>query len=142
MLANIENLFSRDSSRNHSHVPLGRFPLLQAYMVPIVIMIASLFSPHNNHRCSHIRPPPLIKSIASISGPALYRKSLIECSLSSMVHLEHLINRMKTTSQSCTNVGSVRYFLTFNVRCLNFRLFSNLRIYIGLAMPINELLTP
>ena len=35
MLANIESLFSRDSSRNHSHGTLGRFSLLQAYLVPV-----------------------------------------------------------------------------------------------------------
>ena len=35
MLAIIENLFSRDSSRNHGHVTLGRFSALQAYLVPI-----------------------------------------------------------------------------------------------------------
>ena len=35
MLAIIENLFSRDSFRNHSHVISGPFSTLQAYLVPI-----------------------------------------------------------------------------------------------------------
>ena len=42
MLAIIENLFSRDSSRNHSHVILERFSTLQAYVVP------------NKQDCKHI----------------------------------------------------------------------------------------
>ena len=41
MLANIENLFS---SRNHSHMPLGRFPLLQEYLVPIEIDCKHIWS--------------------------------------------------------------------------------------------------
>ena len=54
MLANIEILFSRDSSRNHSHVILGRFLTLQAYLDPwkgiaslygFGFEIAGIFSP-------------------------------------------------------------------------------------------------
>ena len=33
MIAVIENLFSRDSSRNHSHVTVGKFLILQSYLV-------------------------------------------------------------------------------------------------------------
>ena len=44
-LAIIENLFSRDSSRNHSHVILGRFSTLQAYIVRFGFEIAT---------CKHI----------------------------------------------------------------------------------------
>ena len=34
MLATIEILFLRDSSKNYSYVILGRFQILQAYLVP------------------------------------------------------------------------------------------------------------
>ena len=70
MLAIIENLFSRDSSRNHSHLTLGRFSTLQAYLVTkfwspselrlqaylvtFVIKIASIFGPLCNEDCNHI----------------------------------------------------------------------------------------
>ena len=76
MLADIETLFSRDSTRNQSHVPLGRFPLLQAYLVPIErdcnhiwslfdvrlqaylvpfeTQIASILGPHCYYHCKHI----------------------------------------------------------------------------------------
>ena len=78
MLAIIKILFSRYTSRNHSHVTLGRFPILQAYLVtfekdckhiwsvsdlrlqpylaPFFIEIASIFS-------------PLFIEIANILGP-------------------------------------------------------------------------
>ena len=42
MRAIIEVLFSRDSSRNHSHVPVGRFLTLQANKNQIVSMMASI----------------------------------------------------------------------------------------------------
>ena len=70
MLAIIENLFSRDSSRNHSHVTLGRFSRLQAYLVRF------------GRDCKYIRSPsgsrlqpylvPAVTLIASIFGLALY----------------------------------------------------------------------
>ena len=88
MLANIENLFVRDSSRNRSHVALGRFPLFQAYLVLVEklqsymdrfgLEIASIFSPLWKSDCVHIRSPlsiwlqaylvPWVTVIASIIG--------------------------------------------------------------------------
>ena len=81
MLANIENLLSRDSSRNRSHVHLGRCPLLQAYLVPlgrnckniwsgldsklqaylvpVIIEFASIFGPNRFFHCNHIWSSPI-----------------------------------------------------------------------------------
>ena len=96
MLAIIENLLSRDSSRNHSHVTLGRFPTLQAYSVQlkeiasiyspiriwIVIMITSIFCSFYDQDCKNFWSRsflsleaywvPVIIIIAIICGPALY----------------------------------------------------------------------
>ena len=55
MSAMIEKFFSRDWSRNHSHVGLGRFLRLQSYKVPIILKIVLLFSPKWNWDCIHIR---------------------------------------------------------------------------------------
>ena len=67
MLANIENLFSRDSSRNHSHIPLGRFPLLLAYMVPIEINCKHIWSALDFRLQAYL--VPFVAKIASIYGP-------------------------------------------------------------------------
>ena len=55
MIAMVE-FFSRDSSRNHSHVTVGRISTLQAYLVPIErgFKIARIFGPHCDHDCRHI----------------------------------------------------------------------------------------
>ena len=45
MLAITKILFSRDSSKNHSYVTLGQFLTLQAYLVPVIIIIATICSP-------------------------------------------------------------------------------------------------
>ena len=76
MLAIIKNLFWRDSSRSDSYVTLGQFSTLQAYLViiekdckhkwslsnwrlqaylvPIIIEVASILGPHCFHDCTHI----------------------------------------------------------------------------------------
>ena len=74
MLVNIEKLFLRDSSRNHSHVILGRFSALQSYLVTIdrdckhiwsvadlrlqaylvLFETASILGPHCYYQCKHI----------------------------------------------------------------------------------------
>ena len=76
MIAMIDNLLSRDSSKNHSHVTLGRISILQSYLVPIgkdcnhiwsdsvltlqsylvplVMKIAFILGPHFDHHCNHI----------------------------------------------------------------------------------------
>ena len=71
MIAKIENLFSRDLSRNHSYVTLGQFSTLQSYLVPI------------GKDCNHIMQSwsvlefrlqsylvPVVKTIAITSGTA------------------------------------------------------------------------
>ena len=71
MIAKIENLFSRDLSRNHSYVTIGQFSTLQSYLVPI------------GKDCNHIMQSwsvlefrlqsylvPVVKTIAITSGTA------------------------------------------------------------------------
>ena len=77
MIAIIEILFSRDSSRNHSHVIRGRISTLQSYLVlfekdcnhiwsvselrlqtylvAFIIIIAIIFGPLCNEDCNHIQ---------------------------------------------------------------------------------------
>ena len=85
------NLFSCDLSRNHSRLALGQFSLLQAYLVPvernckhiwsvldlrlhpyyipIVIMIARLFSPLGSLRgCKHVSYSSIYRSFRSKNG--------------------------------------------------------------------------
>ena len=81
MLAIIKILFSRDSSRNHSHVTLERFPTLQAYLVTIekdcrhkqsdldLRLQAYLVSFLSRLQAYLV---PIIKIIATICYPALY----------------------------------------------------------------------
>ena len=79
MIAMIDNLLSRDSSKNHSHVTLGRISILQSYLVPIgkdcyhiwsdsklrlqsylvpiLANIAIIFSPYYNCHYNHIWAP-------------------------------------------------------------------------------------
>ena len=76
MIAMIDNLLSRDSSKNHSHVTLGQIFILQSYsvpigkdcnhiwsdsvltlqsyLVPLVMKIAFILGPHFDHHCNHI----------------------------------------------------------------------------------------
>ena len=76
MTANIEILFLRDSTKNHSHMTLARFLRFQSYLVPIgrecnhiwsvseftlqsylvlfVKKIAIIIDPHHNNYCNHI----------------------------------------------------------------------------------------
>ena len=82
MLAIIDFLFSRDSNRNHSHVLLGRFSTLQAYLVPIgqdcnhiwhdsklrlqsdlvpsVAKIANIFGPCHYNYCNYVWSTPIV----------------------------------------------------------------------------------
>ena len=66
-LANIENLFSCDSSRNQSHVPLGRFPFLQAYLVPTERNCKHIWSVLDLRLQAYL--VPFETKIASILGP-------------------------------------------------------------------------
>ena len=90
MLAIIKVLFSRDASRNQSHVTLGRFPTLQAYLVPIerdckhiwsvsdlrlqaylvpfVTKIASIFGPCHINYCNHMCSFPKLNELWSIGA--------------------------------------------------------------------------
>ena len=70
MIAIIENLFSRDSSRNHSHVILGRFSRLQAYMIPYERDCKHKWSVSNLRLQAYL--VPFETDIASILGPLCY----------------------------------------------------------------------
>ena len=59
MIAMIENLFWRDSSRNHSHVTLERFSTLQSYLVLFVGKIAIIFGPRYKNYCNHNWSTPI-----------------------------------------------------------------------------------
>ena len=121
MIAMIENLFSRNSCRNHSHVTLGRISTLQSYLdlietdcnhiwsaldlslrsysVPFLSKLAIIFGPH-------------IKIIAIINGPALYNSlkipvisdqagiALLEKALDHMLLIKHLISYISTSINS------------------------------------------
>ena len=54
MIAIMENLCSRDSSSNHSHVTLGQFSTLQSYVVRFGIEIPIIFGLLGNEDCIHI----------------------------------------------------------------------------------------
>ena len=82
MTAIIEILFSRDSSRNYSHVIQGRISTLQSilvlfqkdcnfiqsesafrlqsYLVPFLIKIAIIFGPHHENYCNHKWSTPIM----------------------------------------------------------------------------------
>ena len=68
MIAIIENLFWRDSSRNHSHVTPGRFSTLQfcpfwkrlqSYLVPFLVNIEIIFGPYHKNYCNHKWSTPI-----------------------------------------------------------------------------------
>ena len=61
MIAMIQNLFSRDSSRNHVHVTLAKFPILQSYLVHFVIKIVIIFFPYHKNYCNHKWSTPITK---------------------------------------------------------------------------------
>ena len=84
MLEIIEIVFWRYSIRNHSHVTLGSFSTLQAYLAPFVFIIASIFSPffskiasilglNRNLHCKHIWSCHENHMLHMICSPALYR---------------------------------------------------------------------
>ena len=75
MPAIIEILFSRDSSRNHSHVHLGRISTVQSYLVHSGL--------HN------------LKVIAIICGPALSMRRLREIILNHVCNIQYVVKLIK-----------------------------------------------
>jgi len=68
MIAIIENLFQRDSSRNHNDVTLEQFSTLQSYLVLFVGKIAITPGPHDENYCNYMWSIPIFWSILPYSS--------------------------------------------------------------------------